>query len=248
MTKKRRAASHSDAILNSGFARNVRSVRRNLIEWGSIHFRSFPWRLSQDPYAILIAEVMLHRTQARQVIPVYQQFIERYPDVATLFTASKEELRQILYPLGLHWRTDLMHAMASQLMLRFEGHIPRKKEDLLSLPGVSEYIASAVRCFAWNEPDALIDTNTVRVTGRVFGLEVKDSSRRNRLFRELITALMDPHKPRAYNYALLDLADQVCTKKRPPDCPKCPLQKYCLYGQSGRTNARMLSNSRLPDG
>jgi len=108
--------------------------------------------------------------------------------------------------------------------------VPCDKADLLSLPGVSEYIAGAVRCFAWNQPEPLIDTNTVRVAGRLFGLETKDSSRRNRRFRELIAALVDPDEPRAYNYAMLDLADQVCMKKRPPECGKCPVRKHCVYG------------------
>lgn len=209
--------------------------RKAVIAWGREHFRYFPWRLTEDPYCILMAEVMLHRTQAPQVVPVYERFIARYPDVPALVRASREELHKVLYPLGLRWRIDLIHEMARHMMERFEGQVPREKADLVSLPGVSEYIAGAVRCFAWNLPEPLIDTNTVRVVGRLFGLETRDSSRRNRLFRELITALVDPEEPRAYNYALLDLADQVCTKKRPPECGGCPVQKYCAYGFQRQT-------------
>ena len=91
-------------------------------------------------------------------------------------------------------------------------------------------IASAVRCFAWGEADALVDTNTTRVVGRVFGLDVKESSRRNRLFITLIQALVDPEDARSYNYALLDLAADICTKSRPPDCPRCPVRRWCSYG------------------
>jgi A/G-specific adenine glycosylase len=76
----------------------------------------------------------------------------------------------------------------------------------------------------------LVDTNTVRVIGRLFGLKVSDSSRRNRLFKETIAALVDPAEPRAYNYALLDLANLVCTKVRPPACEACPVRRHCLYG------------------
>lgn len=75
-----------------------------------------------------------------------------------------------------------------------------------------------------------VDTNTVRVVGRLFGLEIKDSSRRNRRFRELITALVDPENPRAYNYALLDLAHLICHKRRAPECAHCPVQMHCMYG------------------
>lgn len=207
------------------------AFRKVLVTWGQEHFRPFPWRLTEDPYSILMAEVMLHRTQARQVAPVYERFIEQYPDVPRLAQATKEELHRALYSLGLSWRIDLIHRMTIDLMEHFDGQVPREKDDLLSLPGVSEYIAGAVRCFAWNQPEPLIDTNTVRVVGRLFGLEIRDSSRRNRHFRGLIMALADPKEPRAYNYALLDLAHLICTRKR-PHCEKCPLQRWCMFGQT----------------
>jgi len=165
------------------------------------------------------------------VVPVYEYFIGHYPDVSALARATKEELHDALYSLGLHWRIDLIHEMAAELIGHFGGQVPRGKADLLSLPGVSQYITGAVRCFAWNQPEPLIDTNTVRVIGRLFGLEIKDSSRRNRRFRELITALVDPDEPRAYNYALLDLADEICMKKRPPECGRCPVQEWCVYAR-----------------
>jgi A/G-specific adenine glycosylase len=205
------------------------SLRKDLIAWGRMHFRSFPWRNTTDPYRILIAEVMLHRTQASQVVPIYEQFIRKYPDIAKLSSATVEELHNSLYSLGLRWRIDLIMDMVTQVNERFASQIPQGKSDLLSLPGVSDYVASAVRCFAWNLPDAIIDTNTVRVVGRVFSLEIKDSSRRNPLFRRLITSLVDSKEPRAYNFALLDLAAQICTKVQRPSCEACPVQKYCLY-------------------
>lgn len=205
-------------------------LRRSIIKWGKENFRDFPWRMTNNPYHILISEVMLHRTQARQVVPVYEQFIQKYPDINTLAQATKEDIREILYSLGLHWRIDLIHEMTIELITRFNGKIPCSKEDLLSLSGVSEYIAGAVRCFAWNLPEPIPDTNTVRITGRLFGLEIKDSSRRNSLFKHLITKLVDPDEPRAFNYAQLDLADKVCTRKQAPDCLQCPLLRWCCYG------------------
>jgi A/G-specific adenine glycosylase len=207
---------------------NVATFRKILIAWGEEHFRPFPWRSDEDPYRILIAEVMLHRTQAIQVIPVYTRFIEHYPDIQTLAATTKEELHVILASLGLRWRIDLIHDMAAKLIVHFGGKVPWKKKELLSLPGVSDYIASAVRCFTWNLPEALIDTNTVRIVGRLCGLEVKDSSRRNRRFREIIQALVDPEQPRKFNYALIDLANQVCIKRK-PFCVECPVFKYCKH-------------------
>jgi A/G-specific adenine glycosylase len=214
------------------------AIRRALIAWGREHFRPFPWRQTEDPYAILMAEVMLHRTQAPQVLPAYERLLKRCPDVSTLAQISKEELYSLLSSLGLRWRIDLIQVMATELVARFGGQVPQDKVDLLSLSGVSEYIASAVRCFAWNLPEPIIDTNTVRVVGRLFGLEIKDSSRRNRRFRELITALVDQDEPRTYNFALLDLADRICMKKRPPACSICPLQNHCVYGRNASIHAQ----------
>lgn len=206
------------------------SFRRDLIAWGNEHFRSFPWRFTRDPYHILLAEVMLHRTQAPQVVPIYERFFEKYPDLPSLSYATSEDLHYILYSLGLRWRVDLIIGMVKQINEQFAGQIPQEKVDLVSLPGISDYVAGAVRCFAWNMPDAIIDTNTVRIIGRLFGLPIKDSSRRNALFRRLISVLVDPHEPRPYNFALLDLGAEICTKAQRPLCERCPVQKYCVYG------------------
>lgn len=222
----------AEIVKANGHMIDAVAFREALIVWGRKHFCSYPWRLTEDPYLILIAEVMLHRTQAPQVVPVYERFIKRYSDVPTLAQATKEELHDTLYSLGLRWRVDLIHDMTGELMTYFGGRVPEGKEELLSLPGVSDYIASAVRCFAWNHPEPLVDTNTVRVAGRVFGLDIKDSSRRNQRFRNLIAALVDPQEPRAYNYAILDLAEQVCHGNKEPDHEKCPVLAWCAYGKA----------------
>jgi A/G-specific adenine glycosylase len=214
-------------IDHGGHSVDATAFRRKLIAWGHRHFRPFPWRFTQDPYHILLAEIMLHRTRAAQVAPVFQRFITRYPDTRALTTASRAELRQELYSLGLQWRIDLVAEMATHLVERFDGTVPELRDDLISLPGVSDYIASAVRCFAWGHPEPLIDTNTVRVVGRLFGLEITESSRRNRTFKNLISSLVDLEQPREYNFALLDLADAICTKRTIPGCSQCPVAQMC---------------------
>ena len=219
---------------------DILRFRKELISWGQEHFRSFPWRLTCDPYYILMAEVMLHRTQAPRVQEIYQNFIRCYPNVETLVQAACEELEINLYSLGLRWRINLIQKLASEIVRRFDGHVPQSKEDLASLPGVSDYISSAVRCFAWNLPEALIDTNTVRVVGRLYNLATRESSRRNSQFRHLIAGLVDPVEPRVYNYALLDLADTFCTKKRPPDHGHCPVMKFCLVGRYNQASCSQI--------
>ena len=211
-------------------ATKVAEYRRKIKKWGQENYRDFPWRRTRDPYEVLLAEIMLHRTQAPQVKEVYQEFVRCYPNVETLARAACEELETNLYSLGLRWRTHLIQKLASDILGRFDGRVPQSKDDMTSLPGVSDYICSAVRCFAWNLPETLIDTNTVRVIGRLYNLTVRDSSRRDPQFRRLIADLVDPTEPRVYNYALLDLADTICTKRQPPDHDHCPLIEFCLAG------------------
>lgn len=209
---------------------DVKGFNRTLVSWGKANFRAYPWRLTTNPYEILVAELMLHRTQARQVVKVYKQFIARYPGPENLLQASEGEIESFLHSLGLLWRIRLIRKLAEVLVTRYEGEVPFEMDQLISLPGVSEYIASAVRCFAWNLPEAIVDTNTVRVIGRLFDLQTKDSSRRNPRFRKIIRDLVDTDAPRDYNFAILDLADKICLKRQPPLHTQCPVFGYCQYG------------------
>jgi A/G-specific adenine glycosylase len=153
-----------------------------------------------------------------QVLEIYNSFIVRYPSLEALSRASIEDLHQILYSLGLKWRIDRLYEMVQVLNAKFQMQIPRDKNDLLSLPGVNEYIANAVRCFSFGIAEPLVDTNTIRIIGRLFALEVKPSSRRNKNIQEFISKNYYLLKiSGAYNYALLDLADKVCVKKNSPE-------------------------------
>ena len=124
------------------------SFRKDLFAWWKVNRRLYPWRATRDPYQVIIAEVLLHRTRADQVVSVYLEFLKRYPSVSELAKASAEEIGNLIQSLGLHWRVEMLHGMAQQLHTRFNDQVPTEREDLESLPGVSHYIATAVRCFA----------------------------------------------------------------------------------------------------
>jgi len=202
-----------------------------LLRWWSHNKRNYPWRRTRDPYCILIAEVLLHRTRADQVAPVYTRLISQFPEITSLAHASKDEIEELLQPLGLHWRVKLLFSMVKQVIQKYGGKIPSDKDQLESLPGVSHYIASAVRCFGLALPDPILDTNTVRIVGRVFGIPVSDSSRRNKKFRELYQSLMDVKRPREFNFAMIDLAALLC-KPTNPVCYQCPVRNKCRHGMS----------------
>jgi len=201
--------------------------RSELMKWWIIHKRKFPWRETEDPYRILVAEVLLHRTKAEQVIPVYSAFISEFPDVFSLAESSKDKVVRMVYPLGLRWRAELLHEMAKEIVRR-GGKIKPDKAWLCSLPGVSDYIASAVMSFAFNKPEPVLDTNTVRIIGRLTGTPVTDGSRRSRKFREIYLRFMNHNNPKVFNMAMIDLGALVC-RVRTPLCAECPLRRWCTY-------------------
>jgi len=213
----------------------VDNLRSDLLQWWCYAKRSFPWRETRDPYKMLVAEVLLHRTRANQVVTLYESFLQRFPDVESLAQSTPEELRTLFHSGGLPWRWKLLHSMAVVLKEKFQGKIPDDFEILVSLPGISQYIASSVRCFAFGHPDAILDTNTVRVTGRLLGLAISDSSRRSQLFRDILQSLIYPDNARDFNFALIDFAATICMAKSPLH-HKCPFRGYCrFYQQTAHT-------------
>lgn len=203
----------------------------NLLTWWKVNKRNFPWRETSDPYRILIAEVLLHRTRAAQVSPVYEKVVSHYHDINELASAKPQEIILMLNPLGLKWRARLMIEMARTISTQFSGKIPLERDELEALPGISHYIAAALRSFALNLPESILDTNTVRIVSRVFGVNVTDASRRNKKFQMMYESLMNEKRPREFNFAMLDLAALVCKSARPL-CAECPVRSMCEYCRS----------------
>jgi A/G-specific adenine glycosylase len=206
------------------------AFQHDLRSWGVSHFRAFPWRTTTDPFHILIAEMMLRRTQARQVVAVYRAFVECFPDAHTLASAPERDVAEALYSLGLAWRVPAFQQLARVLVEQFAGLVPSNYQTLVALPGVGDYVASAICCFAFSQPMIISDINTVRVVGRLFGIPTHAESRRRKPIRDLLSALLDRTHPIIYNYALLDLAALVCLTDV-PDCASCPVRPHCRTGQ-----------------
>lgn len=206
------------------------SFHSALLAWGSTHQRTYPWRETREPYHVLIAEVLLHRTRADQVEPLYRSFTQKYPTLPDAARASADDLYRMLAPAGLRWRIDALRRCVHQIIEQYGGAVPETRAELEALPGIGHYIASAVRCFAFGHPDAVVDTNTVRIASRLFGFPVTDSSRRNSAVHAAVKRLVDPAAPRESNFALLDLGALVCTP-REPACSACPVLAFCITGR-----------------
>lgn len=212
--------------------RNASRFRRLLLSWARSNLREYPWRRERDRFRLLLSEMMLRRTRADQVVPVYERMAKHYPTAEELAAAPTGELREVLYPLGLEWRADNIVSMVREVVERYGGEVPVTKEELMSLPGVGDYVASAVTCFSSDEPTPIIDTNVVRVIGRIFGLRLDGEARRRKEMRDAAGMCLDRHQPRLYNYALLDFAALICTSSI-PHCTECPFGRrgLCEYAR-----------------
>lgn len=203
--------------------------RQRLLVWYAARGRAFPWREDRDPYRVLIAERMLHRTQARQVVPVYDAFLSRFPSPHALAAADPTAVSVLLAPLGLPWRFASFIPMAREIVARHGGLVPQTVSALRALPGVGMYTAEAVLCFAFDHPVAVVDTNTIRVTGRYLHAVSWIAEARRRVgVRADVARLLDPGCPADANYAALDLGALICVAGSPL-CDHCPVAAGCAY-------------------
>jgi A/G-specific adenine glycosylase len=206
----------------------IRDFRRKLLAWFHQSGRDYPWRQTDDPFRVLIAEIMLRRTKADQVKPTYEKFFERYPDMTSLAEASDGELDQILYPLGLRWRSPAFKLVAREIREKYNCRVPETREELTSLPGVGDYVAGAVLSITFNKTEWMVDSNVVRLFKRYFGLDTSKEGRRDKHMVELAKAYVQEGEPRNANLALVDFAAIVCTPSK-PECEGCILSLQCNY-------------------
>lgn len=149
-----------------------------------------------------------------------------FPDPGTLAKASRSSILQVTQSLGLRWRTRFLSLLGKELA--HLDKVPDNFSDLVSLPGVGPYVASAYLSFHRHRRGVLLDSNIVRFYGRLLGLPTGPETRRSRLFKELADEATPATETRSYNYAILDFTRVVCTPK--PHCDRCPLQRMCVYG------------------
>jgi len=204
----------------------------NLLKWWCSRkndfLRKYPWRLENDPYKVLLAEFLLQRTRRDVVVKIYQHLITKYPRPEDLANADLAELMRLLEPLGLRKRVRYLLATVSELV-----NIKNKKPDyetLRKLPGVGDYIASAVCIFALNQRRPLIDKNVARIIIRFYGIMPKKPERPqdDPTIRTIIKKIMPETEFKEFNLALLDLAWELC-KPRKPRCENCPIKAECKY-------------------
>lgn len=206
--------------------------RQQLQRWAEGNLRDFPWRQTQEPYALLVAEFLLQQTEATRVVPIYQQFMERYPSLESLASAPVEEVSELLYPLGFHFRAGRLKEAAKSICTRYGGKIQSSEAELLELPGVGKYTARSICANAFGQPLAVLDTNVARILERFFGLRGGWVKSRDKMLWDVAQQVAPPTDVSRWNFTLLDFGAKICKAARPL-CQDCPLQQRCDYFAEG---------------
>lgn len=215
--------------------------RRNLLAWYRRHGRDLPWRKTDDPYHILVSEIMLQQTPVDRVLPKYHEWLGKYPTMEVLAEAPPDDVSETWYPLGYNIRPKRLQSIAQQAVEHYEGQLPSDHDTLLSFKGIGEYTAGAIRSFAFRERAAILDTNVARVLYRVFVGEhkqgaksangarsakgVKSHAMKKHLWAVSAAVLSFKHAF-DFNQALMDFGALHCSARK-PQCATCPMMRFC---------------------
>lgn len=228
----------------------IRVFRERILKWYKEHGDHYlPWRNTSSAWAILVAAFLLRKTTTNQVVKIYKKFLEKYPTPKALISASEDEVKELIRPLGIeHQRAKHLRELAQYIEERFGGEVPCSKEKLKELPGVGDYIASEVLLGACGKPEPLLDRNMIRIIERVFG--VKSAKKRPHTDKKLwaFAKMLLPKSPgeaKMFNYGVLDFARKICTARN-PKCSICPITDICVY--YSKTKLSKTSSQSSPEG
>nr|XP_031320872.1 adenine DNA glycosylase isoform X3 [Camelus dromedarius] len=232
----------------------VTVLRKNLLSWYDLEKRDLPWRrqaegemdLDRRAYAVWVSEVMLQQTQVATVINYYTRWMQKWPTLQDLASASLEEVNQLWAGLGYYSRGRRLQEGARKVIEELGGHMPRTAETLQQLlPGVGRYTAGAIASIAFGQAAGVVDGNVVRVLCRVRAIGADPSSTLvSQHLWTLAQQLVDPARPGDFNQAAMELGATVCTPQR-PRCSQCPMQSLCRAHQRVERE-QLLASQSLP--
>lgn len=188
--------------------------------------RTFSWRETEDPYSVLVVEILLIKTQAEQVEPIYKNLTAEYPTAEDLARASPGKIGEITDVLGLSYRKKHLHKMAKSLVNDFNSEVPCDLDKLLELYGVGRYVANAVLCFAFGRPRPIVDVNTSRILSEAFGIKTNERPRDSEKLWSKAGELVPDQKCKEYNWGLLDLGAKTSPRKKGEKTVKGVLSRY----------------------
>jgi A/G-specific adenine glycosylase len=209
------------------------TFRKQLLAWFRQFRRDLPWRRTRDPYRIWLSEIMLQQTRVAAVIPYYERFLQRFPDVHALAAAPQEEVLRLWSGLGYYSRARNLQKAAQQIVAKHGGQFPSGFEDALALAGIGNYTAPAILSIAFGENQAVLDGNVARVLARLGAIrgDLRESTRWQKL-QETADCLLDAESPGDWNQAMMELGATLCTP-RSPQCLLCPVAQFCQARKLG---------------
>jgi A/G-specific adenine glycosylase len=216
----------------------ARALQRAILDFFDTHARALPWRATDDPYRIWISEVMLQQTRVDTVIPYYERWLERFPDIDRLADADAEEVLRAWAGLGYYTRARHLHHAARVVRERHAGALPRTAAELRTLPGVGEYTAGALASIAFAERASAVDGNVRRVLSRLLDADLTPAALRN-----AADSLVPADRPGDFNQGMMELGATVCTPRRPA-CGECPVRAHCRAAAVGTQHLRPARRTR----
>lgn len=210
---------------------------QQLIRWQTVHGRhTLPWQNTRDPYRIWLSEIMLQQTQVGTVIAYYQAFLMRFPDIASLASASQDDVLAMWSGLGYYSRARNLHAAAQQVMMHHNGKFPEQIDDIFALSGIGRSTAAAIAAFAFGAHAAILDGNVKRVLARHFGISGYPGEKKTETALWLLAeSLLPAQRVDTYTQALMDFGATLCTRSKPV-CQQCPIQTDCSAFASNRVH------------
>lgn len=198
-----------------------------LVDWFTTHGRDYPWRRTTDPWAILVSEIMLQQTTIPTVLGRYEAWMAQFPTPAALAAVDEATALRSWEGLGYYRRVRALQAAAKAIVQEHGGTFPTDEAGIRALPGIGDYTVGAVLSFAYNRPAPLVDANVSRVFARVFNDATPiDSPAGRKRHWAWAAQLVHPTEPRAYNSALMELGQTICTGGE-PTCLLCPVRAFC---------------------
>jgi len=209
--------------------RDPQGFRASLAAWFDEYGRDLPWRRMQDPYPVLVSELMLQQTQVATVLAggYFTRFLQAFPTLDSLAVAEDEALLKAWEGLGYYRRVRHLRAAAQAVIRSHHGRFPEDLDALLALPGVGRYTAGAIRAFAFDLPAVLVDGNIARVISRLANQHAPiDNSSGQAAIWKVAEKIACPERPRIHHSALMELGQVIC---RPgvPSCLACPVARWC---------------------
>lgn len=215
---------------------DIMALRQDLVAWFVANKRDLPWRRYPSLYGTWVSEIMLQQTTVQTVIPYFNRFMARFPDVNTLAAADLDDVLHLWSGLGYYRRARMLHQGAGIIASNRAPQLPQSRAEWLAIPGVGDYAAGAIASIGLGEAVPALDANAKRVLTRLWCGDAASAAKlKGSRIVALGTQAVDPDYPGPWNEALMELGSLIC-RSQAPRCEACPVRKHCQASAAGLAN------------